>query len=72
MSTEGLIAFFMSRRKCSFAQAQRMADVVVVRRKLAKERQTDHLERAQLTLGLDEMPAEEATHSYETDEPLPF
>jgi len=68
--TEGLVKFFMARRKCGLPKAQYLADQVIIKRKLELERKTEKLEKAQLTLGLvDDMPKEEPTNRFEPDDP---
>lgn len=56
MSTAGLVEFFMLRRKCSFTQAHRLAERVVIRRKLQLEKARTERERAQLALPLEADP----------------
>ncbi len=69
MSTDGLVKFFMARRKCDLKKAQWLADQVVIRRKL-KADSAPKLEKAQLTLGIEaDMGAEEPTHNHEPDDP---
>lgn len=73
MSTAHLVNFFLSRRPgISLEKATWLADQVVLKRKLKSERLTAHLERAQLTLGMEDDPCEEPTHAHEPDAPLPF
>ena len=59
----------MAKRKCDFKKATWLAEQVVLKRKLAAEQNTEKLERAQLTLGLDEMPKAEPADKFVPDDP---
>lgn len=56
MSTASLVEFFMLRRKCSFSQAERMAERVIIRRKFKAEQMRLAREHNQTILPLDADP----------------
>jgi len=70
MTAPGLVQWFMRRRQCSFAEATRLAEKVVIRRKEQVAVNKVKLSTAQLTLPLDNQPQdEEPTHPFEVDDP---